>query len=141
MCHACCRAIICLPSFISHRPSICYLYTVLIVHTLHPYSHYCFLCMGISDSDAVLMNAEKKRQKSLQCNSKISTWDGCVWQLRSSSAELRLLSPTADTAPIRALKRLVLIFELQWSDFCLFFSAFINTALESEIPMHKKTIV
>ena len=45
----------------------------LIVHTLHPYSHYCFLCMGISDSDAVLMNAEKKRQKSLQCNSKIST--------------------------------------------------------------------
>ena len=43
------------------------------VHTLHPYSHYCFLCMGISDSDAVLMNAEKKRQKSLQCNSKIST--------------------------------------------------------------------
>ena len=32
-----------------------------------------FLCMGISDSDAVLMNAEKKRQKSLQCNSKIST--------------------------------------------------------------------
>ena len=29
--------------------------------------------MGISDSDAVLMNAEKKRQKSLQCNSKIST--------------------------------------------------------------------
>ena len=29
--------------------------------------------MAISDSDAVLMNAEKKRQKSLQCNSKIST--------------------------------------------------------------------
>ena len=29
--------------------------------------------MGISDSDAVLMNAENKRQKSLQCNSKIST--------------------------------------------------------------------
>ena len=28
--------------------------------------------MCISDSDAV-MNAEKKRQKSLQCNSKIST--------------------------------------------------------------------
>ena len=73
MCHACCRAIICLPSFISHRPAICYLYTELIVYTLHPYSHYCFLCMVISDSDAVLMNAEKKRQKSLQCNSKIST--------------------------------------------------------------------
>ena len=32
-----------------------------------------FLCMGISDSDAVLMNTKKKRQKSLQCNSKIST--------------------------------------------------------------------
>ena len=29
--------------------------------------------MGILDSDVVLMNAEKKRQKSLQCNSKIST--------------------------------------------------------------------
>lgn len=29
--------------------------------------------MGISDSDAVLMNAEKKRQNSLQCNLKIST--------------------------------------------------------------------
>ena len=55
-----------------HRPAICYLYTVLIVHTLHPYSHYCFLCMGISDSNAVLMNAKKKRQKSLQCNSKKS---------------------------------------------------------------------
>ena len=40
------------------------------MHTLHP--HYCFLCMGISDSDAVLMNAEKKRQKSLQCDSRIS---------------------------------------------------------------------
>ena len=29
--------------------------------------------MGISDSDAVLMNTKKKRQKSLQCNSKISS--------------------------------------------------------------------
>ena len=29
--------------------------------------------MGISDSDVVLMNAEKERQKSLQCNLKIST--------------------------------------------------------------------
>ena len=29
--------------------------------------------MGISDSNAVLMNAEKERQKSLQCNLKIST--------------------------------------------------------------------
>ena len=29
--------------------------------------------MGISDSDTVLMSAEKKRQKSLQCNLKIST--------------------------------------------------------------------
>ena len=46
VCHACCRAIICLPSFISHRPAICYLYTVLIVHTLHPYSHYCFFMHG-----------------------------------------------------------------------------------------------
>ena len=29
--------------------------------------------MGISDSDAVLMNAEKERQKSLQFNLKISS--------------------------------------------------------------------
>ena len=29
--------------------------------------------MGILESDTVLMNAEKKRQKSLQCNSKISS--------------------------------------------------------------------
>ena len=29
--------------------------------------------MGISDSGAVLMNVEKKTQKSLQCNLKIST--------------------------------------------------------------------
>ena len=29
--------------------------------------------MGISNSDAVLMNVEKRRQKSLQCNLKIST--------------------------------------------------------------------
>ena len=46
VCHACCRAIICIPSFISHRLAICYLYTVLIVHTLHPYSHYCFFMHG-----------------------------------------------------------------------------------------------
>ena len=32
-----------------------------------------------------------------------------MWPLRSSTAELRLLSPTTDTAPIRVLKRLVLI--------------------------------
>ena len=58
----------------THTHTIVFLcMTVLLVHTLHPYSHYCFLCMGISDSDAVLMNAEKKRQKLLQCNSKIST--------------------------------------------------------------------
>ena len=66
VCHACCRAIICLPSFISHRPAICYLYTVLIVHTLHPYSHYCFLCMGISDSANQLIEARNKREKQLQ---------------------------------------------------------------------------
>ena len=29
--------------------------------------------MGISDSDTMLTNAEKKRQKSLQCHWKIST--------------------------------------------------------------------
>ena len=29
--------------------------------------------MGISDSDAVLMDTKKKRQKSLHCNLKIST--------------------------------------------------------------------
>ena len=32
-----------------------------------------FLCMGISDSDALLMNTQKKRQKLLHCISKKST--------------------------------------------------------------------
>ena len=44
----------------------------LCTHFTHTHT-IVFLCMGISDSDAVLMNAEKKRQKLLQCNSKIST--------------------------------------------------------------------
>ena len=44
----------------------------LCTHFTHTHT-IVFLCMGISDSDAVLMNAEKKRQKSLQCNLKIST--------------------------------------------------------------------
>ncbi len=44
----------------------------LCTHFTHTHT-IVFLCMGISDSNAVLMNAEKKRQKSLQCNSKIST--------------------------------------------------------------------
>ena len=73
VCHACCRAIICLPSFISHRPAICYLYTVLLVHTLHPYSH-CWLFMhGYSRLSRSVDEYKKKRQKSLQCNLKIST--------------------------------------------------------------------
>ena len=66
VCHACCRAMICLPSLISHRPAICYFYTVLLVHTLHPYSHYCFLCMGISDSANQLIEGRNKREKQLQ---------------------------------------------------------------------------
>ena len=52
----------------------CYLlplHYTMCTHFTH--THTIFLCMDISDSDAVLMNAEKKRQKSLQCNSKIST--------------------------------------------------------------------
>ena len=45
--------------------------------------------MGISDSDAVLMNAEKKRHKSLQCNSKLST--------KCSSALTGAVSAVGDT--------------------------------------------
>ena len=48
-------------------------FTLYYLCTHFTHTHTIFLCMGISDSDAVLMNAEKKRQKSLQCNSKIST--------------------------------------------------------------------
>src|SRR4051812_24873129 len=44
----------------------------LCTHFTHTHT-IVFLCMGISDSDAKLMNTKKKRQKSLQCNSKIGT--------------------------------------------------------------------
>ena len=44
----------------------------LCTHFTHTHT-IVFLCMGISDSDVVLMNTKKKRQKSLQHNSKIST--------------------------------------------------------------------
>ena len=44
----------------------------LCTHFTHAHT-IVFLCMGISDSDAVLMNTKKKRQKPLQCNLKIST--------------------------------------------------------------------
>ena len=37
----------------------------LCTHFTHTHT-IVFLCMGISDSDTVLMNAEKKREKSLQ---------------------------------------------------------------------------
>ena len=53
----------------------CYLLPLHCTNCAHtsPILTLFFLCMGISDSDAMLMNAEEKRQKSLQCNSKIST--------------------------------------------------------------------
>ena len=53
----------------------CYLLPLHCTNCAHtsPILTLFFLCMGIADYDAVLMNAEKKRQKSLQCNSKIST--------------------------------------------------------------------
>ena len=53
----------------------CYLLPLHCTNCAHtsPILTLSFLCMGISDSEAVLMNAKKKRQKSLQCNSKIST--------------------------------------------------------------------
>src|SRR3954463_2356660 len=42
----CCRAIICLLSFIFQPPAICYFYSALVLHTLHPYSHYCVFMQG-----------------------------------------------------------------------------------------------
>ena len=55
--------------------STCYLLPLHYTNCAHtsPILTLFFLCMGILDSDAMLMNAEKKRQKSLQCNSKISS--------------------------------------------------------------------
>src|SRR6266498_2456655 len=65
----CCRAIICLLSFIFQPPAIWYFYSALVLHTLHPYSHYCFLCMGISASANGLVEAQNKREKQLQLSS------------------------------------------------------------------------
>ena len=42
----CCGAIICLLSFIFQPPAICYFYSALVLHTLHPYSHYCVFMQG-----------------------------------------------------------------------------------------------
>ena len=68
----CCRAIICLLSFIFKPPAICYFYSALVLHTLHPYSHCCvvFLCKGISDS--ALREAEKRREKSLHLGIRVA---------------------------------------------------------------------
>ena len=64
----CCRAIICLLSFIFQPPSICYFYSALVLHTLHPYSHYC-LCKGISESAE--SEAKKKRDKPCQLSTRL----------------------------------------------------------------------
>ena len=42
----CCRAIICLLSFIFQPPAIRYFYSALVLHTLHPYSHYFVFLQG-----------------------------------------------------------------------------------------------
>ena len=73
VCHACCRS-----TYVSHhlfltdQLSATFTLYYLCTHFTHNHT-IVFLCMGISDSDAVLMNTKKKRQKSPQCNSKIRT--------------------------------------------------------------------
>ena len=57
----CCRAIICLLSFIFQPPTICYFCSAL-THFTHTLT-IVFLCKGISDS--TFIEAEKKREKSL----------------------------------------------------------------------------
>ena len=51
-------------------PAIYYFYSALVLHTLHPYSHYCVFMQGISDS-AAMREAKKKREKSLQRRTQI----------------------------------------------------------------------
>jgi hypothetical protein len=58
--------------FLTHLLSATFTLYYLCTHFTHTHT-IVFLCMGISDSDALLMNTKKKRQKSLQCNSRIST--------------------------------------------------------------------
>ena len=71
---------------------------------------------------------------------KASTWDGGSLRARSSTLELRSPSPSADTAPFKALKRVLPSYTPNWSDFSLFFLASLMAA-ESEIPLHKNTTV
>ena len=68
----CCRAIICLLSFIFQPPAICYFYSALVLHTLHPYSHYYVFMQAISDS-AAMREAKKKRDKSCQLSTRLGT--------------------------------------------------------------------
>ena len=67
----CCRAIICLLSFIFQPPAICYFYYALVLHTHFTHTlTIVFLRKGISESAS--REAEKKREKSLQ----LHTWLG-----------------------------------------------------------------
>jgi hypothetical protein len=57
---------------LTHLLSATFTLYYLCTHFTHTHT-IVFLCMGISDSDALLMNTQKKRQKSLQCSLRIST--------------------------------------------------------------------
>jgi hypothetical protein len=56
-----------------------------------------------------------------------------------STTVLVLLSPSTDTVSFRTFNRATPILDLDMRDFSLFF--FDDGSSESEIPMHKKTIV
>ena len=73
----CCRAIICLLSFIFQPPAICYFYYALVLHTHFTHTlTIVFLRKGISESAS--REAEKKREKSLQLGMRVGKARYCA---------------------------------------------------------------
>ena len=63
----CCRAILCLLSFILQPPTICYFYNALVLHTLHPYSHYCVLMQEYFRLCCLKRSRKEKREVAPDC--------------------------------------------------------------------------
>ena len=113
----CCRAIICLLSFIFQPPAICHFYSALVLQTLHPYSHYYVFTQGYFRLCCYERSQKEKREVAPASyagrQDTLQRYKGC------SVLPTRIWS---------------------WSDFSLFFLASLMAA-ESEIPLHKNTTV
>ena len=87
----CCRAIICLLSIIFQPPAICYFYNELVLHTLHPYSHYCVFMLGYFR--IYLDRSTNKREKSLLLSSRAGkTRVGTLKVARSTDGDGKRIS-------------------------------------------------